>query len=47
VGLVPAFDCFEACSAGWTFYVGDSLLRLITTGKGKPDPEERKSTRAA
>src|SRR6185312_9991793 len=37
VGLVPEFDCFEACSTGWTHYVGDSLRRLITTGRGKPD----------
>jgi hypothetical protein len=37
VGLVPEFDCFEACSAGWRFYVGDSLHRRITTGHGKPD----------
>jgi hypothetical protein len=47
VGLVPEFDCFEACSSGWSFYVGDSLRRLITTGKGKPDPEEKTSTHAA
>jgi uncharacterized protein YndB with AHSA1/START domain len=47
VGLVPEFDCFEACSAGWSFYVGNSLRRLITTGKGKPDPKEKKSSHAA
>lgn len=39
VGLVPEFDCFEACSTGWSFYVGESLHRLITTGTGKPDPK--------
>jgi uncharacterized protein YndB with AHSA1/START domain len=47
VGLVPAFDCFEACSAGWTFYVGDSLRQLIATGKGKPDPGPKSSAHAA
>jgi uncharacterized protein YndB with AHSA1/START domain len=47
VGLVPEFDCFAACSAGWSFFVGDSLYQLITTGKGKPDPKEKRSTRAA
>jgi uncharacterized protein YndB with AHSA1/START domain len=37
-GLVPELDCFEACSRGWGYYVGESLRRLITTGDGKPDP---------
>jgi uncharacterized protein YndB with AHSA1/START domain len=37
VGLVPSFDCFESCSRGWTYFVG-SLKRLVTTGKGTPDP---------
>jgi uncharacterized protein YndB with AHSA1/START domain len=37
VGLVPELDCFEACSTGWGFYIGDSLRRLITTGKGAAD----------
>jgi uncharacterized protein YndB with AHSA1/START domain len=36
VGLVPEFDCFESCSKGWSYFVNDSLRRLITTGKGKP-----------
>jgi hypothetical protein len=40
VGLVAACDCFEACSKGWTYYVGDSLRRLMTTGKGLPDQKE-------
>lgn len=39
VGLVPQLDCFEACSGGWSHYVGDSLRELITTGEGRPDPE--------
>jgi uncharacterized protein YndB with AHSA1/START domain len=47
VGLVPAFDCFEACSAGWTFYAGESLRQLITTGKGIPDPKTKDSQHAA
>jgi uncharacterized protein YndB with AHSA1/START domain len=45
VGLVPAFECFEACSRGWSFFVGESLRQLITTGKGKPDPKAK--TKAA
>ena len=36
LGLVPAFECFEACTKGWTFYVNDSLRGLMTTGKGQP-----------
>ena len=37
LGLVPAFECFDACSKGWTHYLKNSLLPLITTGTGKPD----------
>lgn len=44
VGLVPEFECFEACSRGWTYFVADSLRRLITTGKGKPDPKSKSRT---
>ena len=40
VGLVPALECFSDCSGGWGFYFGQSLHRLITTGKGQPDPNE-------
>lgn len=36
-GLVPNFQCYDACSKGWTHYLKNSLLPLITTGKGKPD----------
>lgn len=39
-GLVPGLECFEDCSAGWSYYFGDSLKKLITTGKGTPDPRE-------
>jgi len=37
LGLVPAFECFDGCSKGWTYYLQNSLLPLITTGKGNPD----------
>ena len=37
LGLVPEFECFDACSNGWTHYAGQSLLSLITTGKGQPN----------
>ena len=35
-GLVPAFQCFDACSEGWGFFIEKSLKKLITTGKGEP-----------
>jgi hypothetical protein len=37
-GLVPGFDCFEACSSAWGFYINVSLRRLITTGEGPTPP---------
>lgn len=38
-GLVPEFECYDICSTAWTNYVQDSLLPLITTGKGRPNQE--------
>lgn len=35
VGLVPAYECYEACKSAWDTCVG-SLRDLITTGKGQP-----------
>jgi hypothetical protein len=37
VGLVPEFECYNACSDGWTTYINGSLRNLITTGKGQPN----------
>ena len=37
LGLVPSLQCFEGCSKGWTYYLQNSLLPLITSGKGNPD----------
>lgn len=39
-GLVPAYECYEACSQGWRMYVEGSLRQLITTGKGRPNVGE-------
>ena len=39
-GLVPAYECYEICFNAWTGYLQNSLLQLITTGKGKPNPKE-------
>ena len=35
LGLVPQIECFGACSSGWSHFL-QSLLNLITTGKGNP-----------
>jgi len=39
-GLEPQCTCYEACREGWTFYIEDSLRRLITTGKGRPNADD-------
>lgn len=40
VGLVPQFECFNACSDGWSTYIKGSLYSLITTGNGHPNMGE-------
>ncbi len=35
MGLVPSFECYGDCSWGWGQLIQESLLSLITTGKGK------------
>jgi uncharacterized protein YndB with AHSA1/START domain len=40
VGLVPDYECYEACHAGWSNYINQSLRNLITAGKGQPNPKE-------
>ncbi len=37
-GLVPDFECHEACSNAWSLLVGGNLLKLITTGKPQRSP---------
>jgi hypothetical protein len=32
-GLVPAFECYGACSDAWGYYINDRLQSLITAGK--------------
>ena len=36
-GLVPAHQCYGACSNAWSSYVHGSLRSLIATGKGQPN----------
>jgi len=35
IGLVPTFECYGDCSWAWGQLIQESLLSLITTGKGK------------
>jgi hypothetical protein len=37
IGLVPEYECYEACNQGWTHYIQNSLKSLIETGKGLPN----------
>ncbi len=37
LGLVPEIECFKDCSKGWQYYLHQSLLPYITTGKGNPN----------
>ena len=39
-GLVPDYECFDACSKAWSYYVNISLHDLIATGKGGPNVTE-------
>jgi hypothetical protein len=42
-GLVPDYECFDICFKAWTQYIRESLLNLITTGKGQPNAKEDKA----
>lgn len=33
-GLTPKLECFEACSAGWEFYITKSLKNFLLEGQG-------------
>ena len=46
IGLVPDYECFDACSNAWGQYIKQSLFKLITTGKGEPTPKESTSKAA-
>ena len=35
-GLVPQYECFEACSGAWSHYMKESLRQFIATGHGEP-----------
>jgi len=40
IGLVPEFECYNACRDGWRNYINGSLKDLITTGRGQPNKGE-------
>lgn len=37
-GLIPALECFDACSTAWTSLVVGNLQNLIRTGQDQPSP---------
>jgi hypothetical protein len=41
LGLVADYECFEVCSAAWSFYVQTSLRGLIRTGQGVPNEKKQ------
>lgn len=36
-GLVPEVACYENCTKGWDYFIGQSLYKLLTEGKGMPE----------
>lgn len=36
-GLVSEYECYDACSEGWSTYINRSLRDLIATGRGQPN----------
>jgi hypothetical protein len=43
IGLTPEVECYEQCSPAWSFYIADSLRKLIATGAGQPNEREAAS----
>lgn len=40
LGLIPDYECYDACSDGWRTYINGSLRDLIATGRGQPNVGE-------
>jgi hypothetical protein len=36
IGLVPGIECYEGCEKAWSFYVKESIFKLLAEGKGIP-----------
>jgi len=46
-GLVPAIECYNACSAAWGHYINDALFRWISTGKAANAPKTGMTAKTA
>jgi hypothetical protein len=44
LGLVPEYECYDVCKNAWSQYIQQSLLSLITTGKGQPNGTDKPQT---
>ena len=44
LGLVSEYECYEICSDAWSQYIRQSLISLITTGKGQPNGANKPQT---
>jgi hypothetical protein len=36
IGIVPAAECYNDCSAGWSGYINGSLYKLLSESVGQP-----------
>lgn len=46
LGLVPEYECYNACSEGWGNYINGSLRNLIAAGEGQPNSRGQARTSA-
>jgi uncharacterized protein YndB with AHSA1/START domain len=47
VGLVPAIECYDACSGGWDYYISGSLHKFISQGKGPASKKVERTVKKA
>jgi hypothetical protein len=47
IGLVPAIECYNACTNGWDYYIKGSLQKLLTRGQGTPGLEKNAAQKTA
>jgi hypothetical protein len=47
MGLIPEYECYDDCSNAWGSYINGSLRKLITQGKGQPNPKEKRGKKAS